>query len=189
MMDKSLSHQAVGQRQSGRAASPLDALDFLGDPTPLPLPPLPVGTRVEFNSAGMHPSDLAYFQRQALKYLVRTSRRIVRRLRKQGFMGGESLNGRLGEHNRGKIREIFEVMKLSHTMEIAGWQPQGMHVLGCVANQCYLASGSCHSGVSYRAYLLFRVRLYERELVYIHPEALVNAAALRAVPVPVQQVA
>lgn len=168
--------------QSGRARSPLDVLDFHGDPTPLPLPPLPIGTQVELNPQGMHPTDLAYYQRQALKYLVRSTRHIVRKLRKQGFMAGESLNARLGEHNRSKIREIFEVMKSSHTMEIAGWQPSGMHGVGSVANQCYLVSGSSHSGVSYRAFLLFRVRLYDRDLVYIHPQALVAASALKAVP-------
>lgn len=172
--------------QSGRASSPLDVLEFHGDPTPLPLPPLPIGTQVEFNPERMHPSDLAFYQRQALKYLVRSTRHIVRRLRKQGFLEGESLNARLGEYNRSKIREIFEVMRSSHTMEIAGWQPRGMHVLGLVANQCYLASGSSHSGVSYEAFLLFRVRLYDRDLVYIHPQAIVAASALKAVPKPEQ---
>ncbi|WP_432263119.1 hypothetical protein [Cupriavidus sp. TMH.W2] len=162
-----------------RPLSPLDQIEFLGNPTELPLPPFPVGTDVELNPNRMHPSDLAYYQRCAIRFLVRTTRRIIRGLRRQGYLK-EPLNSPLSKTSREQILEIIAMIQASHTMQIAGWKPRGMHVVGTLGNQCYLRNGQCHSGVSYDAFILFRARVHEQDVVYIHPEAIISGNALRA---------
>lgn len=163
-----------------RARSPLDQMEYLGDHVELPLPPLPVGTVVEFNPKGMHPSDMAYYKRLGLKLIIQDTKKIVRSLRRQGFASGDALNAPLPKFNTDKIRQIAHVVANAHTMEIAGWKPKGMHVVGTLGHQSYLQDGQCHSGVSYEAYLLFRCTLNGSEVVYICPHAIVSSRALRA---------
>lgn len=162
-----------------RARSPLDQMEYLGDHVELPTPPLPVGTQVEFNPKGMHKSDMAYYKRLGLKLIVNDTKQVVRSLRKQGF-AKEGINAPLPKFNTDKIRQIAHVVANAHTMEIAGWKPKGMHVVGTLGHQSYLRDGQCHGGVSYDAYLLFRCTLDGKEIVYICPHAIVSSRALKA---------
>lgn len=154
-----------------RAPTPLDQLQFLGDHVEMPTPTHPVGTRL--NIQALDEATQKYYFRKAAKEIIRDTRKIVMKLKRDGYMKAMTSKKML-EYNKAQIRAKLDMMRFADVVEIAGHRPQGMHVTGTVGSQCYLVNGQCHSGVGYEHFLLFRRTDDGCKLVYIHPYAIIG---------------
>lgn len=147
-----------------RAKSPLDALEHKGERVALPLPRIAIGTRLK--PLPKQP-DYAFYRKRMLRELLRDTRRIVDRLRREGFINGKP-GERLPDFNKKAIRRALHIYEHSTDVEVAGICPEYGPVFGNPTNQCYLQHGHTHSGVGYTYYLLFRMELDGNRIVLIH---------------------
>jgi hypothetical protein len=159
-----------------RATSPQDPLQFMGDIVELPEPPYAIGTRIDIKK--LAPSDRQYYGRTILRSILRKTRAILDQLQAEGYLN-DMVGKKMLPGNKAQLREMLDVLMHPDAVELAGMSPQGMHVTGNVANQCYLQYGPGHSGVSYCYYLLFRKLVNGNKVVYIHPEPVIRAEYLR----------
>lgn len=160
-----------------RAKSPLDQIQYLGDPVALPKPKLPIGTVIDIS--GMSKENLDYYGRMALRQVLRKIRIPIKSLRAEGYLKEMTSNKMLPFH-KAKVRAMLDMMRLAESIEVAGHAPSGMHVVGTIGNQCYLQNGQCHGGVDYSCYLLFRRKVDGNSVVYLHPEPLVDECYIKA---------
>jgi hypothetical protein len=164
-----------------RAQSPLDPIQDFGDFVELPQPVYPLGTRINLHALDA-PAQQYYFNK-VRKEILRDTRKIVNKLKRDGFMKG-MVGKKMLDFNKAQIRAKLEMMLHADVVEIAGHQPLGMHVTGAIANQCYLQNGQCHGGVRFEHYLLFRRTVDGQKLVYIHPYPIVGGCYIKSLLVP-----
>lgn len=150
-----------------RATSPLDEIEFLGDPVELPRPKYAVGTRLDVAKVRASEINDDYYWRTAVRAILRDTQKLVYSLKRDGFMHG-MVGQKMLEHNKTQIRRKLDMMRYADSIELAGAAPESVHVSN-VANQCYLADGQCHGGVKFRYYLLFRRTVDGAKWAYLHP--------------------
>jgi hypothetical protein len=142
-----------------RATSPTDALEYRESPVALPRPKHAIGARLLPDCVS------AYNRRQLLRHLLRGYRKMHQKFAKK--YGFNPLHGKLSDHMKGLLRDQLSLVDSADVVEIAGMQPEGMHV-NHPAHESYLRDGQTHSGVHYEYFLLFRKTDAEgRNLVYI----------------------
>jgi hypothetical protein len=147
-----------------RATGPKDAL---GPIRPLPLPDREIGLVVDPKVA-----LTAYARKQILRHLITETKRIVGKLRREGYMRREPGDKWLHDHNKSQIRDAIWVCDNADEAIIVGVAPAfNALVIGSVANECYVAGvPGAASGITYRYYLLFKATRDGQRLAYIHPE-------------------
>lgn len=158
------------------ATSPLDMLQNLGAFVALPQPAFPVGTRV--NLEKLSPVDARYFFRKGLREHLRKLRETLDSLADYGikpYAGGK----RLHPHNKGNLRLALAMVLHPDSVELAGSAPSSPYVCGNVGNQCYLQGGQCHTGVEHCYHLLFRKKVGDNDLVFIHPLPVLPESTVR----------
>lgn len=158
------------------ATSPLDMLQYLGTFVALPQPAFSVGTRVCLEN--LSPSDARYYFRKGLREHLRQLRIRLDSLTQYGivpYAGGK----RLHAHNKGQLRLALDLVLRPDSVEIAGSAPNSPHLCGNVGNQCYLQGGQCHSGLDHHYYLLFRKKVGDNDLVFMHPLPVLSESTIR----------
>lgn len=159
-----------------RASTPQDPLQYMGDIVTLPEPPYAIGTRIDISK--LNASDARYYFRTMLRDILRKTRAILDSLQAEGYLN-DMVGKKMLPGNKAQLREKLDIILHPDAVELAGMAPQGMHVTGNAANQCYLQYGQGHSGVSYCYYLLFRKVVNGNKVVYIHPEPVISGEYLR----------
>ena len=164
-----------------RATTPLQPLEYLGSPVAIPQPMYTVGTIIDISK--LNADSYAYYAKKVLREILRDTQKMVYALKAEGYMKG-MIGKKMLDHNKAQIRQKITVMQNAHTIELAGFAPWAMHVVGTVGNECYLKNGQCHSGLSYKCYLLFRCNIDGHEAVYVHDYPIVGEAYIEELLMP-----
>lgn len=159
------------------ASSPLDPLAALTADAQLAQPKYPIGTKVDLSKVADY--NRPYYQKTIRRNLIRRLRKSLDSLQKQGYL--KDMRGKkMLDCHKEKLRETFRMMEQADSVEVAGHAPNSMHVVGNIANQCYITGGPGFSGTSYGYYFLFRKTDAEgRKLVYIYPDPLMDESNVR----------
>ena len=152
-------------------ATPSQPLPRVTDFIEIPQPKYPVGTRVDPSLVTDYTRP--YYIKSIRNSIVRAHRKSIDRLRTMGLLPEMTTKKMLACH-KARIRELFNFMKTADSVVVAGHAPGELQSLGNIANQCYLAGGAGFGAMSYNYYFMFRKNVDGRELIYTHPEALMN---------------
>jgi hypothetical protein len=166
-----------------RATSPKDQIQYLGDTVELPRPKYDICTKLNVTALSAH--SKRYYFRKAMYEIIADTRKVIRELRSSGYFENMVGNKLLPE-TKDQIRAKLDMLMTADSIEIAGCRPQGLHVTGAIANQCYLRNGQCHSGVGYEYFLLFRKNVDGNKVAYIHPYAVIREEYLKELLVPLE---
>jgi hypothetical protein len=139
-------------------------------PPALPAPTATIGQVVD-------PAAITPWHRgRILRDMVADTRRVVRKLRRQGYSDGPTnVRRTLPSFNKDQIRAQMRMVDEADRIEIAGVAPRLGLVIGYVANACYLPD------ITYACHLVFhRTDAEGRHLVYVHPHPVLLARERRA---------
>ncbi len=150
-----------------RATTPQHALGSNSGKLPAYL--YPVGTSFPHHLLVKDASDEGYYIKLMMKQAESDMRKILRSLRRGGY--SSPLKGRkIPAYNQAQLDEIRDMITHPDSVEIAGHAPRSMHVVGSIANECYVPGvPGAASGVEWELYLLFRKVVKGNKVVYLHP--------------------